>query len=587
MFDLLKTLYRGFGNYKKRIALLTALGFISGMLEGIGINAFIPLFYFIAGGQKGTDIISTTIEKAFEFVHIPFSFRYLLIFVCVLFVLRAISLVVSNYIKIRITTDYEEITRNDLLKKTLKANWKYLLNQRLGHLETVVMTNVQYGSLLLSNIASIFIVLTSLIAYLAVAVNISVMTTLVTIIFGGILVFLVKPLVARTRLLAIETEFVNRKISHHINENILGMKTVKTMVVGERVIDIGRQFFRSLNVFRTKSAFLKILPDSVMQSIGLIFVMTIFAVTYKMPNFNLAALAAVVYLIQRIFVYVQQLQSHLNVFGESLPYFSEVLRAQDEATANRENDEGEKYSAFKSKIKFQNVEFSYNNSRQVLNNASFVLEKGQTVGLIGPSGSGKTTIADLLLRLFKPDSGQITIDGKDINKLDLVEWRRNIGYVSQDIFLMNGTIADNIRFYDDSIGDEAIAKAAKMANIDSFIESCPDKYNTVIGERGVMLSAGQRQRIIIARVLGRNPKLLILDEATSALDNESEIQIQKVIEGLRGKLTVLVIAHRLSTIINSDKLIVLENGNIKEEGKPEDLLRDKDSYFYKVYNIRE
>jgi ABC-type multidrug transport system fused ATPase/permease subunit len=207
--------------------------------------------------------------------------------------------------------------------------------------------------------------------------------------------------------------------------------------------------------------------------------------------------------------------------------------------------------------------------------------------LIGPSGSGKTTIADLLLRLFKPDSGQITIDGKDINKLDLVEWRRNIGYVSQDIFLMNGTIADNIRFYDDSIGDEAIAKAAKMANIDSFIESCPDKYNTVIGERGVMLSAGQRQRIIIARVLGRNPKLLILDEATSALDNESEIQIQKVIEGLRGKLTVLVIAHRLSTIINSDKLIVLENGNIKEEGKPEDLLRDKDSYFYKVYNIRE
>ena len=153
--------------------------------------------------------------------------------------------------------------------------------------------------------------------------------------------------------------------------------------------------------------------------------------------------------------------------------------------------------------------------------------------------------------------------------------------------LMNDTIANNIRFYNNSITDKDIESAAKAANIYEFIMKCPDGFNTAVGERGVMLSGGEKQRIIIARVLARKPKLLILDEATSSLDNESEIKIKQAINNLKGKITVFVIAHRLSTIINSDRLLVLENGKIIEEGSPNELLKDKKSYFSKVYNIRE
>ena len=209
------------------------------------------------------------------------------------------------------------------------------------------------------------------------------------------------------------------------------------------------------------------------------------------------------------------------------------------------------------------------------------------VGLIGSSGAGKTTVADLLLRLFRPNSGKILLDGKDIEEINIKSWRKKIGYVSQDVFLLNDTIKNNIKFFDKSVSSEDIANAVEAASARDFIQKLPDGLNTIVGERGIKLSAGQRQRIALARVLARNPEILILDEATSALDNKSELLVQGAIENLKGKVTVLAIAHRLSTVMNSDRLLVLEKGRILEEGAPRQLLKDKDSHFYKMYNIRE
>lgn len=209
------------------------------------------------------------------------------------------------------------------------------------------------------------------------------------------------------------------------------------------------------------------------------------------------------------------------------------------------------------------------------------------VGLIGSSGSGKTTIADLLMQLFRPEGGEIIIDGENIANINLQSWRKKIGYMPQDPFLLNDTIENNIRFYNSGMSSDEIMVAVKTANIYDFIEGLPKGLQTIIGERGVKISAGQRQRIMLARALARKPKILILDEATSALDNQSDMAIQKSIDNLRGKITILVIAHRLSTIMSSDRLLVLENGKIIEEGLPNELLRDKDTHFYKIYNIVE
>ena len=209
------------------------------------------------------------------------------------------------------------------------------------------------------------------------------------------------------------------------------------------------------------------------------------------------------------------------------------------------------------------------------------------MGLIGPSGAGKTSVADLLLRLFRPNTeGDIFIDGKPIISISSESWRRNIGYVAQDVFLLNASIEDNIRFYRSNLSKEAIIEATKQANIHDFIIGLPEGFNTLTGDRGVMLSGGQRQRIALARALAGSPELLILDEATSALDSASEKLIQESIRALHGSVTVLIIAHRLSTIEHADRLLVLDHGNIVEQGTPQELLARSGSYFSKHHGGR-
>ena len=177
------------------------------------------------------------------------------------------------------------------------------------------------------------------------------------------------------------------------------------------------------------------------------------------------------------------------------------------------------------------------------------------------------------------------MDGVDLREIKLSEWRRNIGYVSQDIFLLNDTVAQNIKFYDESITQADTERAAKLANIYEFIGKLENGFNTVLGERGVRLSGGEKQRIALARALARKPAILILDEATSALDAESEALIQKALERLKGDVTIMAIAHRVSTILKADRLLVLQEGRVQEEGPPQELLKAKDSYFYKINKI--
>ncbi len=578
---------RSFGKYKLQIVILTALGFLGGLLEGVGVNAIIPLFSFLTNNKnQGDDAITEVIKKIFLYFDINFGLKYLLIFISVLFITKAFVLILSGYIGAKIATDYEEQTRNNLFKKILKASWPHLLKQKLGHLENVLMIDVERGGILLLQISNTIIILMSLLTYILVAVNISFYITLITLILGGLFFLLFKPLIYRTRTIGYRISTLNKKITHFVNENIVGMKTVKILSIERIIIEKIKVLFHELRGNKIKIFLLKNITGSLLQPISLIFICAVFAFSYRAPGFHFAAILATIYLIQRIFQYIQSLQLNLHSMNEAAPYLANVLDYEKIAVTNEEKNNGLGDFIFKNTLEFKNVSFSYDIKKRCLEDVNFVLKKGETVGLIGPSGAGKTTVVDLILRLFQPNAGHILLDNKDMADIDLEKWRQNIGYVSQDVFLINDTIINNIRFYNDSITDEEIITAAKMADICGFIESCPDKFNTIIGERGIMLSAGQRQRIAIARILARKPKILILDEATSALDNESEMQIQKVVENLKGITTVLIIAHRLSTIMNCDKLMVLENGEIVEQGTLSELLSNDKTYFYKVHNIR-
>ena len=277
-----------------------------------------------------------------------------------------------------------------------------------------------------------------------------------------------------------------------------------------------------------------------------------------------------------LFSLFQPLKNLTNVVNElqnGLASADRVFAIMDIKSDIQDVDNAFKVKDLNSSLSFNDVSFTYGNKdEKVLNNINFKINKGEIFALVGPSGAGKSTLVDLIPRFYDTLSGSIKIDGKDIKDLELKSLRSLMGIVTQETFLFDDTVKANISYGVENISDDEIEDASKAANAHEFIKKLPDGYNTIIGERGVSLSGGQKQRIAIARAIVKNPPILILDEATSSLDSESEKHVQSAIENLMSERTVFVIAHRLSTVHNANKILVLENGQIVQEGKHDDLI---------------
>ncbi|MGC9454271.1 MAG: ABC transporter ATP-binding protein [Phycisphaerae bacterium] len=238
------------------------------------------------------------------------------------------------------------------------------------------------------------------------------------------------------------------------------------------------------------------------------------------------------------------------------------------------------------RIELRNVSFSYDGIRRVLKDVNLTIEPGQMVGLAGPSGGGKTTLVNLICRFYDVLSGQILIDGVDVRDYDLENLRRQIGVVLQEPFLFHGTVAENIAYGNPGAVIDDILSAARAANAHDFIVGFPDGYDTLVGERGQTLSGGERQRISIARAILNNPRILILDEATSSVDTETEKLIQQALDRLVANRTTIAIAHRLSTLRKADRLVILEEGRIVEQGSHEQLAGKEDGLYAKLLKMQ-
>ena len=277
-----------------------------------------------------------------------------------------------------------------------------------------------------------------------------------------------------------------------------------------------------------------------------------------------------------LFSLFQPLKNLTNVVNElqnGLASADRVFAIMDIKSDIQDIDNAVEVNDLKNTLSFDNVSFSYGDEKdKVLNNINFQINKGEILALVGPSGAGKSTLVDLIPRFYDTLSGSIKIDGKDIKELKINSLRSLMGIVTQETFLFDDSVKANIAYGVENISDDKIKDAAIAANAHEFIKELPDGYNTIIGERGVSLSGGQKQRIAIARAIVKNPPILILDEATSSLDSESEKHVQLAIENLMSERTVFVIAHRLSTVHNANKILVLENGQIVQEGKHDELV---------------
>lgn len=577
----IQLLLRAFKGYWAKLSLILFLSVISAASEGIGISAIVPAFAFVAGGGTPVDVVSLLIRDFFLYFGLPYSFRMVLLLIAALFVVRTIMLFLVQIVTARIAYGFERNTRTRLFALTAAAGWPYLSKQKVGHLNQLLMQNASVSTGLFINFSVITVIATKTLAYLAVAVNVAPFVALFAVGAGAVALVLFRPLFAKGRAYSADSEQAGRGVSHFVNQHTAGMKTIKVMGLEQPVVSEATHYFNRLRHNAVMAFTIRGMLQMLVALGGLLFVGIAFAVMYKLPGFQVATFGIVVYAINQIFTQVQLIQGQIQTIGSIVPYLRALSSYEDEVAKEKETLEPGASPAFNKEIAFENVSFSYPERGVTLTDVTFTIPHGSMVGVIGPSGSGKTTVVDLLLRLYEPSKGRILVDGKPLALMSLMAWRKSVGYVTQDVFLLNATVAENIAFYM-PMPRKTIIEAAKAANLHDFIESLPKGYDTIVGDRGVLVSGGQRQRVVLARALARKPRLLVLDEATSALDTESERAIQETIEGLRGKVTTFIIAHRLSTVVGADHIVALDKGTVIESGAPDRLLADPNSYFARM-----
>ena len=329
---------RAFRGYFTRILLLSVLGFFTGLIEGIGITILIPLFTFFDNSERQpTDFISRTIEHFFAFLHIPFTLPAVLLLIIFLFLLKFAVVMLYSYIAVRIRTGYERNTMDQLLKTTLRADWPYLLKQKLGRLETLIKIDSRESGRMLEAISTTLTIGATTAAYFLVAMNISQTVTAVALVFGAISFILYKPLFSLARSLSQQTSGMNVAIAHHINKSIVGIKTIKALGAEDQLVVLGEGLFGTLRKLQLRSILLgKVVAES-MQPIGIIFITAIIAFTFYKTSYNLGALAALIYLINRIFQYIQQIQGAIHNISSTLPYVENITSYLEEARTAKES----------------------------------------------------------------------------------------------------------------------------------------------------------------------------------------------------------------------------------------------------------
>ena len=561
---------------RKRAGLLLTMVIIMALLDIMGVASILPFMAVLTNpGLIETNIILNKIFQYLNSFGIENSFQFIFTLGAFMFVLLIVSLSFKSftiYLQTRFTLMREHSIGKRLIEGYLHQPYSWFLNHHSANLGKSILTEVSqvigYGlAPMMDLISKVITVFAIIILLLIIDPKLTIIVSLTLGIFYGIVFYFVKNTldqIGKNRLKSNELRFKST------NEAFNAIKEVKVGKLEETYIKL---FSNSAKIFAKSQATSLIIgqmPRYIFEAIafGGILLIILYIIS-QTDNFNTAIPIVSLYVFAgyRLMPALQQIYAAISQLTYVKPALNKLYNDFNNLENNKDNvDNHQSDIIFNNAISLKNVNYNYpNTSRTSLKDINLTIPVNSVVGLIGATGCGKTTTVDIILGLLEPQKGTLEVDEKVITRKNLKSWQKSIGYVPQQIYLSDNTIEANIAFGVDNkkINQDMIKKVSKIANLDQFVvNELPEKYQTLIGERGVRLSGGQRQRIGIARALYHSPRVLVLDEATSALDTQTEKAVMNSIINLSKNITIIIIAHRLNTVKDCDNIFLLEGGKI-------------------------
>ena len=559
--------------YKDFLFLYLVILILATMFESVGLGLLMPIFQTIQGIETN-HVLTAYAKWGFGVVGLKFSLINLIALftfaMLVKYVLVALSMRCARVLSARIAYDMREKIFRNLMVLPLS----FFYRKKVGDLLAVQFTSANNCGFVFEHVMLITNAVFFCVLYLILNLMVSFSLSVLVLGLTSISWFFLLPWFRKAYKKGAEESQCMENVSSYLHDVFSGIKTVK--VFGNLEHHIENYTMRTSEYRRVS---VRIMDNRIVASFfyePLIFLMMVFSLVVsvkllEIPFFTLTVFLAI---FLQVLPKLKLIGNYWLIVSEFAPHLTRAREYAEGKTLGCLLEGTASIGSLNKGVRFENVSFAYPGAHgDALSGINASLEKDATTALVGSSGSGKTTFVDLFLRLHDPAQGVIYVDGVDLRDVPASQWRSRIGVVEQDPHLFNDTIYNNINYGNLSVGEAQVRKAAEIAHAHEFIIRLPEGYRTLIGNRGFKLSGGQKQRLALARALVRSPRILVLDEATSSLDSGFERLIQEAVRNLGGRMTILIVAHRLSTIRDADKILVLEDGRIVEEGDHRALMR--------------
>jgi ABC-type multidrug transport system fused ATPase/permease subunit len=540
---------------------------MGGMLEALFLVVVTRAAFAITDGDDSVGVVAGRT--------VPISTVVLVSLVLV--VLRVALAVAATWQSARLSATVTADLRTELGSAFLRADWASQHGERSGRLQELLTTFSNQGSQLVGSVMQGVTAGFSLLALLLSAVLIDPLASVAVIVVVAVLATVLRPLRAAVRRQAKKTSITGMEFATSLSEiSQLGMEMHVFNVQPQTERRVATLIESNANVTE-RMVFLRGMVPAVYTGLAYLALVVGLAVVAALDSANITSVGAVMLVMLRSLSYGQAVQTASATINATKPFLDSLQAELERYRAAAVVDRGAQVGSV-GRLALVDVTFEYTANAPVLRSVSLAIERNEVVGIVGPSGSGKSTLVQILLALRDPTSGAVLADGRDIRDFARTEWARKVTFVPQQAHLIAGTVSENIRFLRDDITQDQIVQAARLANLHDDVIGFANGYERQVGEQGSHLSGGQQQRLIIARALVEDPDVLILDEPTSALDVRSEYLIRQTLSKLREKMTIIIVAHRLSTLEICDRIMVIQDGELKGFDTPENLEKTNDFY---------